>query len=120
MKVEDHQVILRFEGGKILVKHSYFRTTDPFDSQGNLDVTSCWDDEKKILTLNSQKLQLTVAKPKQKGEKSTKNAVFVKSVLEKFKDVSFIKLLTKYNEIDQTETKKPLKLQIIIMYCTFI
>ncbi len=93
MKVEDHQVILRFERGKILVKHSYFRATDPFDSQCNLDVTSCWDDEKKILTLNSQKLQLTVAKPKQKGEKSTKNSVFVKSVFqEKFKDVSFIKL----------------------------
>ena len=89
MKVEDHQVILRFVGGRILVHHSYFRQTFPFDSEGNLDVTSCWDNEKKILTLDSQQLQLTVAKPKQKGKTSNKNAVFVETVFEKkFENVS--------------------------------
>ena len=89
MKVDDHQVILRFVGGRILVHHSYFRKTFPFDRDGNLDVTSCWDDENKILTLDTQKLQLTVAKPKQKGERGGKNAVFVETVFQKkFEHVS--------------------------------
>ena len=79
ISVEDDQVELLFSGTRVLIRHSYFQG-------GVLDVTDCWNDETRTLTLGKEKgqLKLSIVKPKQKGEKaSSKDELYIAPVLQR-------------------------------------
>ena len=79
ISVEDDQVELLFSGTRVLIRHSYFQG-------GVLDVTDCWNDEARTLTLGKEKgqLKLSIVKPKQKGEKaSSKDELYIAPVLQR-------------------------------------
>ena len=80
ISVEDDQVELLFSGTRVLIRHSYFH------GGGVLDVTDCWNDETRTLTLGKEKgqLKLSIVKPKQKGEKaSSKDELYIAPVLQR-------------------------------------
>ncbi len=49
MTLDDVRVELNFDGNKVLVNHSYFKSV--------LDVSDCWDDETRTLRLGNNNLQ---------------------------------------------------------------
>ena len=73
MQNEDCRVKLCITGDRAFVRHSYIKD--------GLDISDCWNSETRTLDLGNDKLQLTVVKPKQKGESNSKNELFVESVL---------------------------------------
>ena len=61
-------------GDHVSVSHSYFPNSQP------LDVSDCWNAETRTLSLNNDCLRLTIVKPKQKGESSSKDDLFIEKV----------------------------------------